>query len=107
MTHQLRILFLVVACLLISAAASAQDRGPLRHGRQLLREFCGQCHAIGRTDIKRGAPPFRTLGRELNLDGFERKLERGISSTHPAMPEVKFTEEDARDAVAYLRSIQK
>ena len=96
----------LLACLL-AGVAFAQPKEPLRHGRQLLQEFCGQCHAVGRTDIKRGAPPFRTLGRELDLDNFERKLERGISSTHPAMPEVKFTEEDARDAAAYLRSIQK
>ena len=96
----------LLACLL-AGGALAQAKEPLRHGRQLLQEFCGECHAVGRTDIKRPAPPFRTLGREFDLDNFERKLERGISSTHPAMPEVKFEEEHARDAAAYLRSIQK
>jgi hypothetical protein len=34
-------------------------------------------------------------------------LERGISSTHPDMPVVKFSHEDARDVRAYLRSIQR
>ena len=92
---------------LLAGATLAQPKDPLRHGRQLLQEYCGQCHAVGRTDIKRNAPPFRTLGSELDLDNFERKFERGISSTHPAMPEVKFTAEDASDAAAYLRSIQK
>ncbi len=98
----------LAACLLAQAGvALAQPPDPLRHGRKLLQEFCGQCHAVGRTDIKRGAPPFRTLGREFDLDQFARRLERGISSTHPNMPEVKFSEEDARAAADYLRSIQK
>jgi len=104
----LRAFLPLFACLLVQVGiAIAQPQDPLRHGRKLLQEFCGRCHAIGRTDVKRGAPPFRTLGREFDLDQFERRLERGISSTHPDMPEVKFSEDDAAAAAAYLRSIQK
>ena len=91
----------------LSLATAAQAQDPIRHGRALLQEFCGHCHAIGRTGIVRGAPPFRTLGRNFDLDQFPRLLERGISSTHPNMPEVKFNEDDAHAAVAYLRSIQR
>ena len=105
--NYLRAIFLLLACLLTASPVGAQPQDPLRHGRALLQEFCGDCHAVGRTDIKRNAPPFRTLGREIDLDRFESKLERGISSTHPAMPQVKFTPADAHDAAAYLRSIQK
>src|SRR3974390_1700512 len=60
----------LLAVLLTDAAASAQDTP--RHGRALLREFCGNCHAIGRSDRSRMpyAVPFRTLGRTFDLDRF-------------------------------------
>ena len=103
----LRAIVLLSACLLTVSPVGAQPQDPLRHGRALLQEFCGHCHAVGRTDIKRNAPPFRTLGRNFDLDQFPRLLERGISSTHPDMPQVKFSVDDAHAATNYLRSIQK
>jgi hypothetical protein len=48
----------------------------------------------------------RKLGRSFDLDEFPRLLWRGNSSSHPAMPEFKFSENDARAVTAYLRSIQ-
>lgn len=92
---------------LVSMSNAAQAQDPIRRGRALLQEFCVPCHAIGRTGVSRGAPPFRTLGRNFDLDQFPRLLERGISSTHPNMPEFKFSEDDAHAAAAYLRSIQR
>ncbi len=101
---------LIVSLLALSlpgSAAQAQD--PARHGRALLKEFCARCHAIGKTGNSpmRGALPFRRLGRSFDFDRFPRRLERGISSSHPAMPEFKFSEDDARAVSAYLRSIQQ
>ena len=55
----------------------------------------------------RETPPFRDLGRSFDFDQFPRLLERGISSGHPAMPEFKFSDDDARAVSAYLRSIQQ
>lgn len=97
----------LLALLILSSAAQAQD--PARHGRALLKEYCASCHAIGRNGKSpvRGAPPLRVLGRSFDLDEFPRLLRRGISSSHPAMPEFKFSEDDARAATAYLRSIQQ
>jgi mono/diheme cytochrome c family protein len=104
------IVLLIVSLLALSwfvPAAHAQD--PARRGRALLKEFCADCHAIGKTGKSpdRGALPFRELGRSFDLDQFPRLLERGISSGHPSMPEFKFNEDDARAASAYLRSIQQ
>jgi len=103
----MRAIIVIVALGVLTSPASAQD--PVRHGRALLKEFCGSCHAVGLRDRSRhaGAPPFRTLGRSFDLDGFPRLLARGISSDHPDMPEFRFSREDARDATAYLRTIQR
>jgi cytochrome c len=97
----------VLALLLLGSAAQAQD--PSRHGRAILQEFCARCHAIGKTgnSPQPTALPFRTLGRNFDLDQFPRLLERGISAGHPDMPEFKFSEDDARAVRAYLQTIQQ
>lgn len=94
---------------LMAMAPAAQTQDPARHGRAVVQEFCARCHAIGSTGRSphADAPPFRILGRTFDLDQFPRLLERGISSGHPDMPEFKFSEEDARDVRAYLRTIQQ
>ena len=103
-------LSLIAALLaLMTMQAQAQYQDPVKHGRQLVGQFCSSCHAVARfgRGPNRNAPPFRTLGRTFDLDGFPALLERGISSTHPDMPVVKFSHDDARDVRAYLRTIQQ
>ena len=53
-----------------------------------------------------GAPPFRTLDRRVDLDSFSDRLREGLMVGHPDMPTFRFTREDARGFVLYLRSIQ-
>ncbi len=101
---------IALLCLLaLSWTAEAQASGPSRHGRALAREFCEKCHAVGLRDRSRyrGAIPLRSLGERFDLDALPRSLQRGISGGHPAMPQVKFSEEDARDLRDYLRRIQR
>ena len=89
--------------------APATSPDPVSHGQSLVAEFCAKCHAIG---IKGEsphpwAPPFRTLGRTVDLNEFPRALERGITSIHPDMPAIKFSQEEARAVRAYLWAIQQ
>jgi len=101
---------LVGSCLALcvtGTVALAQD--PSEQGHTVLKEFCARCHAIEKTGDSplAVAPPFRGLGNNFDLDQFPRRLELGLSSSHPGMPEFKFTADDARAATAYLRSIQQ
>jgi len=98
---------LLIVLVVGGPAAWAQD--PVSRGQALVAEFCGRCHAVGTRGKSRhpDAPPFRTLGRKIDLDEFPRTLERGISSGHPDMPDFKFSTEDARAVRAYLRVIQE
>jgi cytochrome c len=93
----------------LAAGGSARAQDPVSHGQALVAEFCGRCHAVGTKGKSRhlDAPPFRTLGRKIDLDEFPRVLERGISTGHPDMPEFKFSTDDARAVRAYLRVIQE
>ena len=104
--------FSTIVSLLAAVAAggsAAQAQDPVSRGQALVAEFCGRCHAIGTKGKSRHpeAPPFRTLGRKIDLDELPRVLERGISTGHPDMPEFKFSLDDARAVRAYLRVIQE
>src|SRR5690242_14269648 len=90
-----------------ASAATAQALDPVAHGRMLVAQNCSACHAVGRRGASphRAAPPFRMLGRSFDLDDFPQRLVRGLSAMHPDMPEIRFTEDDARDVRAYLRTI--
>jgi cytochrome c len=98
---------LVALSLLFAGAAFAQE--PAQRGRAVLEDHCATCHAVGKTGAspRPTAPAFRTLSRSFDLDEFPQKLQNGLASGHPDMPEFKFSEDDARAVTAYLRSIQE
>ena len=107
MILQLAIIFLLLA----TSPGLAGDRQatPLeQQGRALAERMCSACHAVGRRGKSPhvGAPAFRTLDRRVELDTFTDRLREGLMSDHPDMPTFRFTREDARAFVAYLRSIQ-
>ena len=97
----------IVAFLVVLGVGQARAQDPAEHGRALLRDNCARCHAIGKTGASplKGAPPFRIIGQSYDLDRFARYLRRGIASSHPDMPEFRFSADDA--VVAYLRTIQE
>lgn len=85
-------------------AASAQEQ----RGRVLAVGMCGGCHAVGATGKSPhlAAPPFRVLGRSLDLAKFSQRLREGILTGHPDMPMFRISGDDAAAFTAYLRSIQ-
>jgi cytochrome c len=107
MTVRLAILLLLLA----TSSSSAQDNSPSpleQRGRGLAERMCSQCHAIGRSGESphAGAPAFRALDRRVDLDSFIERLREGLTVGHPDMPAFRFTREDARAFLLYLRSIQ-
>jgi len=102
-------IFIAFASAVVASAAPGQPLDPAAHGLMLVRQNCSACHAVGRRGPSphRATPPFRTLGRSFDLDEFPQRLVRGLSAMHPDMPEIRFTEDDARDVRAYLRAIQE
>jgi len=99
----------LVAPSLSTGFAAEFKLSPLeRHGRALAERLCARCHAVGRSGSSphSGAPAFRGLDRRVDLDGFVRRLQTGLTSGHPDMPTFRFSRDDARALTAYLRSIQ-
>lgn len=107
MIQQLVVIFLLLA----TSGGWAQERktGSLEeHGRALAERMCSTCHAVGKSGESPhvGAPPFRALDRRVELDSFTERLREGLTSGHPDMPTFRFTREDARALLLYLRTIQ-
>ncbi len=105
--------FVVVLVLFAMMTIAARDAMALsaaeRRGRMLALRLCAQCHAIGKfgPSPQNGAPPFRHLDTRIDLATFQQRLRQGLMSGHPDMPEFRFTREDARAFVTYLRLIQR
>ena len=101
----------VTLLLLGTSLGSAQENEPSgleRRGRALAERMCSPCHAIGKGGHSphANAPAFHALDRRLDLDSFMDRLREGLMVGHPDMPTFRFTREDARAFVLYLRSVQ-
>jgi len=101
----------MVLLMLSTSPGAAEESKPTpleRHGRVLAERMCSGCHAVGSRGKSPhvGAPAFRALDRRVELDSFTDRLREGLMSDHPDMPTFRFTREDARALVLYLRSIQ-
>ena len=97
--------------LLATSSSLAEESSPSpleERGRAAAERMCSQCHSIGRSGEcpHTGAPAFRALARRVDLDSFMEQLREGLMVGHPDMPTFRFTREDARAFLLYLRSIQ-
>jgi mono/diheme cytochrome c family protein len=99
-------LFLVAA---FPGCTRADETDPLRaRGAAIAKKFCADCHAVGRTgqSPRPEAPPFRTLDERLDLDSLIERMRAGLSSDHPDMPTFRFSRQEARALLAYLRFLR-
>ena len=103
-------LILALLFLAVSASAQGQDGVDLRlqRGRQIAMQMCSPCHAIDRSSSSplTGAPTFRTFDQRFDLDSFIDRLQQGLTSGHQDIPTFRFTRDDARALITYLRSLQ-
>jgi mono/diheme cytochrome c family protein len=102
----------VVALLLLSHCgnSAAEEADPrIRHGVAIAEQLCAECHAIGNEEQSphAHAPPFRRIEQRVDLDSFMTRLREGLTSGHPDMPTFRFSRDDARALIAYLRAIQQ
>ena len=79
------------------------------HGKELLTRLCAQFHAIGQEGQSPhlGAPPFRSIGDRYDIRDLTERMTDRLISTHPDMPDFRFSQADAEAVRAYLYSIQR
>lgn len=102
-------LLLFVVLVAVTGCVSHDLPSPAVRGREIARQNCSSCHAIGPFDDSPApeAPPFRTLSANYRVDTLQEALAEGISVGHPAMPQFEFAPQDANALIAYLQSIQE
>ncbi len=110
--HVSRLAATPIAVLLLATGTAICDAqtgyASERLGQALVTRMCAQCHAIeGRARSPNvNAPSFWTLDRRVDLDSLLDRLREGLTSGHRDMPTFRFTREEARAVLLYLRSIQ-
>lgn len=87
------------------AAASAES---IMRGGALAQARCAACHAVGLTGASpmAEAPPFRDLHNTYPVRFLQEALAEGLTTAHPAMPEVELAPDQIRDLIAYLESLE-
>jgi mono/diheme cytochrome c family protein len=89
------------------ACAHAQDTGDIRAGRALAQRVCSECHAIGRsggTSPNAYAPSFVTIASTPGMTG--AALNFVLHNYHRRMPNLIFSDRQARAAIAYILSLK-
>ena len=101
--------YVVYASLLVSAGmlsgTSAFAADAVR-GKQFAQRVCSLCHAVSGSGASpnAAAPPFRVIAAS---KAFREKGAALIWGNHPTMPNFALTEEEGRDAAAYISSLKK
>lgn len=82
---------------------------PAAHGRRLVEENCGACHAVGLNDESShpDAPAFRELSRDYPIDALEEAFAGTIETGHPDMPIFKVSDLQLQDMLAYIGQLQE
>ncbi len=88
--------------------STAMDIEAAARGATLARASCASCHAIeavGASPMAM-APPFRVIVRRRSSDDLAAAFERGLVTTHPAMPPYVFRANEIHDLTAYLNTLR-
>lgn len=77
-------------------------------GRILVETRCSACHSVGAVgpSPNLAAPPLRHLGTRYPVSYLQEAFAEGITNGHPAMPEITLEDNEIRDLIAYLQSVQ-
>jgi mono/diheme cytochrome c family protein len=103
--------FLVAGMLVALAAAPcgahAQGAGDPTKGHQFAQQICSECHNIerGQRPSPNGqAPNFETIARTPGMTALA--LTAALRTPHRTMPNVIVADDDLRNVVAYVLSLQ-
>jgi mono/diheme cytochrome c family protein len=88
---------------LTSSAALAYDAA---RGGKLAKQWCASCHIVS-SDQSSGsdsAPPFSSIANR--ADFAEKRTARFLTHSHPRMPGVHLSRDEARDLSAYIATLK-
>ena len=92
----------------VPSLSTAMDVEAAARGAAIARASCAGCHAIEATGDSpmAVAPPFRVIVQRRSSDDLAAAFERGLVTTHPAMPPYVFRANEIHDLTAYLDTLR-
>lgn len=108
----MRAIALALICCCFAAACAHPDAAPARNdaaarGLAHAEDVCAACHAVtpGQDSTNLDAPPFEAIA---NTPGMTRlALSAWLGSSHPSMPNLIVTPDQADDLWAYLETLKQ
>ena len=91
-----------------ATAAVAEERGNAKEGLVFAQSVCAECHAVRggeRASPKAQAPSFTIVANTPGMNAMA--LEVWFQTPHPTMPNLKFSNEDSDNIIAYILSLRK
>jgi mono/diheme cytochrome c family protein len=98
------------ACSAVSAETKPETTETIRaRGEQVAVQYCGACHAIGKTgeSANAKAPVFRTILARQPAGAIAEDLREGLLIGHKTMPRIELQPDDVDALMTYLISIQE
>jgi mono/diheme cytochrome c family protein len=102
MAHKLKAVMLALAM----AAGHAAFAADPRHGEEIARRWCAECHVVS-ADQRQAtgqAPPFSAIASKSEFDAY--RLAFFLLEPHPKMPSMALTRREAEDLAAYIASFR-
>ena len=96
----------VTLCLCLPIGARAQE-GDVAAGKAYAEEVCANCHAV--LSFEAASPvleatPFQMVADTPGMT--ELALSVWLQSSHPTMPNIILSQDEMRNVIAYIRSLQ-
>ncbi len=99
---------LVLTASTFASCAWAEESGNVRDGLRFAQSVCAECHAVRdgeRASPKAQAPSFTTVANTAGMNAMA--LEVWFQTPHPTMPNLKFSNQESDDVIAYILSLRK
>ena len=84
------------------ALAATDGPGSPSYGRDLAGDLCGDCHIVSPGQQYSGQIGPNLIERVRDPEITELALRSYLRTTHPVMPNIMLTQEQADDVIAYL-----
>ena len=100
--------FLVLAITAFVSSALAVESGNVGDGLHFAQSVCAECHAVRdgeRASPNAQAPSFTTIANAPGMRAMALKV--WFQTPHPTMPNLKFSNQDSDNVIAYILSLRK
>ena len=102
------VILVAAATLLATGYASKAQDADVEAGAAYAEQVCAACHAVLSNQELSPLPEAPTFQSVADTPGMtELALTVWLQSSHPTMPNIVLAQDDLRNVVAYIRSLEK